>query len=210
MTETFDEFLAARPQLQLDTCANPVPGWCRCPRYRIGDKPIFHRHAAGCDATGEATEAFTFVGADRVMQATTLEALAAWIPVPPAPPTQDPAATAVVITRMIELGFHLVALPAGTKKPRGRGLFLIASDLTAAACAAYIKLSGEAEAYRLGQLKGVGYAASKAAEATVTSRGVQSAMKGSSRGCGSVVALLCLATSGREATARATCRSSAP
>lgn len=57
------------------------------------------------------------------------------------------------------------------------GLFLIASDLTAAACAAYMELSGEAEAYRLGQLKGVGYAASKAAEATVTSRGVQSAVK---------------------------------
>ncbi|MBE5488580.1 hypothetical protein E3G71_001081 [Mycobacteroides abscessus] len=121
MSETFDEFLASRPQLVRDPDARPVPGWCDCPRWSIGDKPIFHRHAAGCDATGEAAEAFTFVGADRVMKATTLEALAAWIPAPPAPPAQDPAATAVVIKRMLALGFHLVALPAGTKKPRGRG-----------------------------------------------------------------------------------------
>lgn len=121
MSETFDEFLASRPQLVRDPDARPVPGWCDCPRWSIGDKPIFHRHAAGCDATGEATEAFTFVGADRVMKATTLEALAAWIPAPPAPPAQDPAATTIVIKRMLSLGFHLVALPVGTKKPRGRG-----------------------------------------------------------------------------------------
>ncbi|WP_396909836.1 bifunctional DNA primase/polymerase [Mycolicibacterium sp.] len=115
----FDQFLAARPQLVLDPDNRPVPGWCRCPRYLIGDKPIIHRHAAGCDATSESGEAFTYVGEDRLMHGTTVDALAAWIPVPPTSPAQNPAVNAVVIARMIELGFHLVRLHPGTKHPIG-------------------------------------------------------------------------------------------
>lgn len=64
------------------------------------------------------------------------------------------------------------------------GAFLRGSDLTMEACVAYMELSGEAEAYRAGHLKGVGQAAARAAESTVTSRGVQSAMRAIIRNLG--------------------------
>ncbi|KXP08703.1 bifunctional DNA primase/polymerase [Tsukamurella pseudospumae] len=117
----FAAYLAERPQVQLDTAARPVPGWCDCPRYRIGDKPIFHKHRAGCDSTSEPAEAFTYVGTDRLMHRTTLPALAAWIPAPPAPPAVNAAVNETVIRRMVALGFHLVKLRAGAKHPVGAG-----------------------------------------------------------------------------------------
>lgn len=57
------------------------------------------------------------------------------------------------------------------------GVFLAGSDIVTAACAAWRALSGEAEAFKAGELKGIGYAASKAAETTITTRGVQSSMR---------------------------------
>lgn len=56
------------------------------------------------------------------------------------------------------------------------GLFLTGSDLVMQACIAYLELRGEADAFRAGHLKGVGFAASRAAETTVTNRGTRSSM----------------------------------
>ncbi|WP_100522442.1 bifunctional DNA primase/polymerase [Mycobacteroides abscessus] len=116
MSTTFDEFVAARPQLQLDTNP-PVSGWCHCPdRYRVGTKPILIRHTV-CD-----NEGFAYLAkGDRLMHAATLESLAAWIPVPPPAPAADPNVAVIVIDRMITLGFHLVRLHAGEKAPVGAG-----------------------------------------------------------------------------------------
>ncbi|MFT9663699.1 bifunctional DNA primase/polymerase [Mycobacteroides abscessus subsp. abscessus] len=117
---TFESFLAERPQLEL---SGPVPGGCSCPAYRIGDKPIFTRHQPGCSSTGSDHEVYTYWHSEpngqRLMRSTTLEALAAWIPVPPAPPAADPAAATAAIDRMLQLEFHLVRLHPGTKHPIG-------------------------------------------------------------------------------------------
>lgn len=56
-------------------------------------------------------------------------------------------------------------------------LWLAGSDLVAEAVAIYTELSGEAEAYRAGKLKGVGQAAARAADVAITNSGTRSAMQ---------------------------------
>ncbi|QQG95890.1 bifunctional DNA primase/polymerase [Mycobacteroides chelonae] len=56
-------------------------------------------------------------------------------------------------------------------------LWLAGSDLVAEAVAIYTELSGEAEAYRAGKLKGVGQAAARAADVSITNSGTRSAMQ---------------------------------
>lgn len=116
MSETFDTFLAARPQLERSSL--PIPGLCVCPdRFEIDEKTILVRHSA-CDNTGYSWVDISGKGG-ALMRETTLEALAAWIPVPPPAPDYDDTAAQYVIHRMIELGFHLVKLHPGRKKPMG-------------------------------------------------------------------------------------------
>ncbi|MBE5488548.1 hypothetical protein E3G71_001049 [Mycobacteroides abscessus] len=116
MSETFDEFVAARPQLERSSL--PIPGLCVCPdRFEIDEKPILVRHSV-CDNSGYSyVEISCTSGA--LMREATLETLAAWIPVPPPAPDYDDTAAQYVIHRMIELGFHLVKLHPGRKKPMG-------------------------------------------------------------------------------------------
>ncbi|RIS67522.1 hypothetical protein D2E70_16245 [Mycobacteroides abscessus] len=114
----FAAFLAERPQLVRD--GTPLPGLCRCPdRYSVEDRPLLVRHTI-CD---NGTGAFSWIDLSNeggpLMRSVDLAALAAWIPVPPAPPAQDPGVAVFVIRRMIALGFHLVRLHAGTKRPIG-------------------------------------------------------------------------------------------
>ncbi len=116
----FAAFLAERPQLERDS--TPLPGLCRCPdRYTVDDRPLLVRHTT-CD-NGPGT--FSWIDLSNeggpLMRAVDLGALASWIPVPPAPPELNLGVAVFVIRRMIALGFHLVKLRAGTKKPIGQG-----------------------------------------------------------------------------------------
>lgn len=116
MSPTFEAFLAERPQLERSSL--PIPGLCVCPdRFEIDAKPILVRHSV-CDNTGYSFVDISGKGG-ALMRETTLEALAAWIPVPPPAPDYDDTAAQYVIARMIELGFHLVKLHPGRKKPMG-------------------------------------------------------------------------------------------
>ncbi|SIN36522.1 bifunctional DNA primase/polymerase [Mycobacteroides abscessus] len=120
MSETFEAFLAARPQLVRDS--TPLPGLCHCPdRYSVDDRPIVIRHTV-CDNT-PGSYSWVDLGNEGgpLMRSVDLEALAAWIPAPPPAPSLDPGLAVFVIRRMLALGFHLVRLHAGTKKPIGAG-----------------------------------------------------------------------------------------
>ncbi|SHP28868.1 Bifunctional DNA primase/polymerase, N-terminal [Mycobacteroides abscessus subsp. abscessus] len=84
------------------------------------------------------------------------------------------------VTMQKNIAFAFAVLD-GEHNPRDEhweaaGLFLTGSDLVMQACVAYMELRGEADALKAGHLKGVGYAAAKAAETTITSKGVHSAM----------------------------------
>lgn len=114
----FAEFLAERPQLVRD--GTPLPGLCRCPdRYSVEDRPLLVRHTV-CDNTPG-----TFAWIDLtneggpLMRSVDLGALTGWIPVPPPAPALDPGIAVFAIGRMIALGFHLVRLHSGTKRPIG-------------------------------------------------------------------------------------------
>lgn len=120
MSTTFEAFLATRPQLVRDS--TPLPGLCHCPdRYSVDDRPILVRHSV-CDNTPGS---YAWVDLSNeggpLMRSVDLEALAAWIPAPPPAPSLDPGLAVFVIRRMLALGFHLVRLHAGTKKPIGAG-----------------------------------------------------------------------------------------
>ncbi len=120
MSTTFEAFLAARPQLVRDS--TPLPGLCHCPeRYSVDDRPILVRHSV-CDNTA-GSYSWVDLGNEGgpLMRSVDLEALAAWIPAPPPAPSLDPGLAVFVIRRMLALGFHLVRLHAGTKKPIGAG-----------------------------------------------------------------------------------------
>lgn len=122
----FAAFLAARPQLQ------PTPGrmsghHCGCPAWAIDGKPIFHRHEPCCSTTGgagyTAPEVVSTAGEGTavVPRASTLDALAAWIQVPPPAPVVDPVAAESAIRRMVtDLRFHLVKLRPLEKSPGAR------------------------------------------------------------------------------------------
>lgn len=119
-TTDFDKFLATRPQLVRDS--TPLPGLCHCPdRYSVDDRPILVRHSV-CDNTPDS---YAWVDLSNeggpLMRSVDLDALAAWIPSPPPAPSLDPGLAVFVIRRMLALGFHLVRLHAGTKKPVGAG-----------------------------------------------------------------------------------------
>lgn len=114
----FAAFLAERPQLVRDN--SPLPGLCRCPdRYAVEDRPILVRHTVCDNPSGTFSWIDLTNEGGPLMRAADLGALISWILVPPPAPMLDPGIAVFVIGRMVALGFHLVRLHAGTKKPIG-------------------------------------------------------------------------------------------